>query len=83
MPTVKRDLAKELDALVGQVIHLQRSLMELQRSASEEKLRGLVEKVVTMRTQEIGKLADDATKALRLLIDAGAITQDQANEAIR
>jgi len=38
---------------------------------------------VTMRTQEIGKLADDATKALRLLIDAGAITQDQANEAIR
>jgi len=42
-----------------------------------------MDSVVTIRAQEISTLADHATKALRLLIDKGVVSQDEANEAIR
>lgn len=70
-------------ALIAQVVDLQKQVAELRLAVSEAKLRALVDGVVSVRAQEISTLADHATKALRLLIDAGVITQEQANEAIR
>ena len=70
-------------ALVAQIADLQRQILELRLSVSEAKLRALVDSVVSVRAQEISTLADHATKALRLLIDTGRITQEQANEAIQ
>jgi len=70
-------------ALVAQIADLQKQVLELRLSVSEAKLRALVDEVVSVRAQEISTLADHATKVLRLLIDTGAITQEQANEAIR
>jgi len=70
-------------ALVRWIADLQGQILELQHKTSESTLRTLVEKVVTMRSDEISKLTDHAVKAIRLLIDAGVITQEQANEAIR
>ena len=69
--------------LVAQIADLQRQILEVRLSVSEAKLRALVDSVVSVRAQEISTLADHATKALRLLIDTGTITQAQANEAIR
>ena len=70
-------------ALVAQIADLQKQVLELRLSVSEAKLRALVDEVVSVRAQENSTLADHATKVLRLLIDTGAITQEQANEAIR
>jgi hypothetical protein len=69
--------------LVTQVIDLQGQVLELHRAVSEPKMRALMENIVTMRSKEIGTLTDHAVKALRLLIDAGVITQEQANEVIQ
>jgi hypothetical protein len=70
-------------ALSAQIMELQKQVLELQRSVSKPALRALTEDVVTMRSEEISKLTTDAVKALRLLIEAGVITQEQANEAIQ
>jgi hypothetical protein len=69
--------------LAVQIADLRAQVLELRLATSEAKLRALVENALSSRTQEISTLADHATKALRLLIDAGVITQEQANEAIR
>ena len=69
--------------LVTQVMDLQRQVLELHRAVSEPKMRALMDDVVTMRSDEITKLTNHAVKALRLLIDAKVITQEQANEAIK
>ena len=69
--------------LVTQVIDLQGQVLELHRAISESKMRALMDSIVTMRSDEITKLTNHAVKALRLLIDTGVITQEQANEAIR
>jgi len=69
--------------LVRQVMDLQGQVLELHRAVSEPKMRALMENIVTMRSKEIGTLTDHAVKVLRLLIDAGVITQKQANEAIQ
>jgi hypothetical protein len=69
--------------LVTQVIDLQGQVLELHRAVSEPKMRALMDDVVTMRSDEITKLTNHAVKALRLLIDAKVITQEQANEAIQ
>ena len=74
---------QQLIALTMQIANLQGQVLELYRAVSEPKMRALMENIVTMRSKEIGTLTDHAVKALRLLIDAGVITQDQANEAIR
>jgi hypothetical protein len=76
-------LEERVIALTNALAGLQRDVLELRRGVSETRLRELVDAVVTMRSQEISTLADHATKALRLMIDAGVITQEQANEAIR
>jgi hypothetical protein len=65
------------------VVDLQKQVAELRLAVSEAKLCALVENTLAGRLGEISTLADHATKALRLLIDAGVITQEQANEAIR
>ena len=70
-------------ALISQIADLQKQVLELRLAISETRIRELMDSVVTIRAQEISTLADHATKALRLLIDAGVITQEQANEAIR
>jgi hypothetical protein len=74
---------QQLIALTMHIADLQKQLLELRMAVAESKMRALVENIVTMRSKEIGTLTDHAVKALRLLIDAGVITQAQANEAIR
>ena len=74
---------QQLIALTMQIANLQGQVLELRRAVSEPKMRALMDSIVTMRSKEIGTLTDHAVKALRLLIDAGVITQAQANEAIR
>ena len=76
-------LEERVTVLTGALAGLQKEILELHRAVAEPRLRVLVENTLAGRMQEISTLADHATKALRLLIDAGAITQDQANEAIR
>ena len=74
---------QQLAALAMHIAELQKQILELRLATSEAKLRALVDSVVSVRAQEISTLADHATKALRLLIDKGAISQSEANEAIR
>jgi len=70
-------------ALISQIADLQKQVLELRLAISETRIRELMDSVVTIRAQEISTLADHATKALRLLIDKGVVSQDEANEAIR
>ena len=74
---------QQLIALTMQIANLQGQVLELYRAVSEPKMRALMDNIVTMRSDEITKLTNHAVKALRLLIDTGVITQEQANEAIR
>ena len=74
---------QQLIALTMQIANLQGQVLELYRAVSEPKMRALMDNIVTMRSDEITKLTNHAVKALRLLIDAGVITQEQANEVIR
>jgi hypothetical protein len=69
--------------LISQIADLQKQVLELRLAISETRIRELMDSVVTIRAQEISTLADHATKALRLLIDKGVVSQDEANEAIR
>jgi hypothetical protein len=70
-------------ALLERIVDLQMQVLELRRTVTESHLRTLMDDVVTVRAKEIGTLTDHAVKALRLLIDAGVITQEQANKAIQ
>jgi len=74
---------QQLIALTMQIANLQGQVLELYRAVSEPKMRALMDNIVTMRSDEITKLTNHAVKALRLLIDAKVITQEQANEVIR
>ena len=74
---------QQLIALTMQIANLQGQVLELYRAVSEPKMRALMDNIVTMRSKEIGTLTNHAVKALRLLIDAKVITQEQANEAIK
>ena len=76
-------LEERVTALTNALAGLQRDVLQLQRSVSETRLRAMVAEALSVRAQEISTLADHATKALRLLIDAGVISQVEANEAIR
>jgi hypothetical protein len=76
-------LEERVTVLTGALAGLQKEILELRRAVAEPRLRVLVENTLAGRMQEISTLADHATKALRLLIDTGTITQEQANEAIR
>jgi len=74
---------QQLAALAMHIAELQKQILELRLATSETRIREFMDSVVSVRAQEISTLADHATKALRLLIDTGVITQAQANEAIR
>jgi polyhydroxyalkanoate synthesis regulator phasin len=76
-------LRERVDVLTARVADLHQQVLQLRLTISEAKLRTLVDAAMSARLQEISTLADHATKALRLLIDTGKITQEQANEAIR
>jgi hypothetical protein len=77
------ELIDKVEALIAQLADLQGQVFELRRAVAEPRLRRLMDDVVTMRSKEISTLTGHAVKALRLLIDAKVITQEQANEAIK
>ena len=71
-------MEQRLDSLSSRVIHL-----EMQRQSHRELVREEVEKAISERGQYLLTLMTHAVKALRLLVDAGVLTQDAVNEALR